>query len=135
MSRTWRNRRSLPKFLKIRDGSQYSAHDSEGNEYFFNSHSYIEITYRRYSGTVWQWGLKPEQTLFQIWQEAYFFNRKAPYQKRYIKKFRRPWYTKERKKWRKFYEAQYRAKVKNKLSQNLWDEFPICQKTSGWHSW
>lgn len=135
MSRTWRNRHAIPKGFRVRDGIPWAAYDSEGNEYYFDSYTHTEVKFRRFSPNLWTWGGPVNPTPFQGWQIAYFSTRKVPHTTRYIKKFRRSRYSKETKEWRKFCQGRYRARVRNKMSQDLWDEIPKEKKTCGWGSW
>jgi len=136
MSKTWRNRHAVPKGLKVRDGIGWAAFDSEGRQYYFDTRTHIDIVYRRPVVFNPYWGftiIKP--SIFERWKMEMFSNTKVAVEKRYVKKFRKSQYSKESKSWKKFDRRRRRAKERDLLKQNRWDDFEKEMGTCGWNTW
>lgn len=128
MSRTWRNRHAVPKGFKVRDGKGWCAYDSNNIEYAFDSYTHNHVYYRY---MYFQYDNDP----LSAWKKAYFWRKKVPCVRRYLKKFRKGYYSKELKEYRKLDYKRYRAKVKNLMRHERWEDIPRHTKTCGWNSW
>jgi len=53
----------------------------------------------------------------------------------YPPRFRRGWCCTERKSYRKAHYRQYRAKMKNLMRHGRWEDITPYRKTSGWLTW
>jgi hypothetical protein len=50
-------------------------------------------------------------------------------------KFRRGYYRRERKSFRKVHYREYRAKVRDRMAHEDWENIPRFRRTSGWLTW
>ena len=108
MSRTFRNRRSIPHGWVVRDDG-YPYHHSSPNEPF------LDIGPNQ---DGWGWG----------------GNRK-PRGRRYSPPYRRHWLGKETAFWRRYTHRAYRAKTRLLLKTERWDDIAPFRSTGGWLSW
>lgn len=53
----------------------------------------------------------------------------------YPPRFRSRIYSKERKQYRKAHYRQYRAKMKDRMRHERWDQIVPYRRTSGWLTW
>lgn len=109
MSRTYRNRHSVPKGWTVRD---------DGREYHESAPT-----------------RKAQREQLEEWrvQTGRSHARECP--NYYPPSYRTRWTRKELKKYRKAHYVRYRAQVKNRMAHEEWDRIPRFRRTGGWLTW
>ena len=164
MSRTYRNRKTVPKGLRVNDGC-ISAIDSDGVKYTsydgWKTSLTVEIDsdYRDQHNTTYFvgkhrfWGSYNFHT-FRWHHTSWYvgYHGFDPYEyfewdignidpidkitfHNYAPAWRRGYYSCERKDARKQHQREYRAKCKNLMRHGRYDDLPRFKKTGGWLSW
>lgn len=111
MARTFRNRKSVPKGLVVRD---------DGREYFPccpNREAQRE-SWKEYSK---HWVRSRLCPCHAQWQQG--------------PRYRRSYMRCEKKKYRKLYQREYRAKVKQRMLHEDYENIPRFRRTGGWLTW
>ena len=165
MSRTYRNRKTVPKGLRVHDG-RINALDADGDEYVMADDWSTELMIRlrkdyrslhnettKIDHHKW-WGVSYYHT-FSRWHDCWFVGSagfdlqnylewepgrtEGVYEEISIHRYAPQWrkrYTRKEKKWyRKQHQRQYRAKCKNLMRHGRYDDMPRFKKTGGWLTW
>jgi len=114
MARTYRNRGSVPAGYLVRDGG--FVHKL-GGEYptRLDRRKYNRAGLLRTVGSNWTCvGECPDED----WPV-----------------FRSRWMSKEKKVWRKMYQREFRAKAKDRMRHEDWENIPRFRRTGGWLTW
>lgn len=119
MTRTFRNRHTVPHGYEVRDDGHTYFRDG-----FRTKNAYVEA-YRRLSRDARERGLPwlVRYQLFKVVDDP----RPTP--------FRTHPTQKERKAERKADYRRYRAKIKTLMAHGLYDDIWSPRKTGGWNSW
>lgn len=134
MSRTYRNRHSVPKGLKVRDGDS-GVYDSHNNLYYLDTHNHTEVIVRYYWARTFSGYGSYHSNFLEKWKEKILKGTERIYVRRYIKAFRRSYYSKDSKEDRHFNYKRYRAMCRKLMSNQQWDDLHDSIKTSGWLTW
>lgn len=119
MARTYRNRHTVPHGFVVRDG---------GRVYYKNGYPSLTAErqeYEKFMREAREEGLSWFDR-YRIWQMEH--DPDPP-------EFRSNFLNKERKDVRKAHFRQYRAKIKNLIRQERFDDIWPYRKTSGWLTW
>lgn len=109
MARTFRNRNTVPHGFVVRDDSEL---------------------YRK--------GCCPTQHAYKVRNFRPPFDKCACHYDRWVctaPRFRRSFMRCEKKRYRKPYSRQYRAKVRDRMAHGDWEGIPRFRRTSGWLTW
>lgn len=128
MTRTFRNRKECPKWLKVRDGKRWAAYDQNNNEYYFDTHAHIVVRYSYHHNPLkWHPSLSYTGKISPL-EEFFYLNFKdAEYrvQTRYIKHFKGYKYSDRTSEGRHMIQKSFRREQNMLVAKEFWEKMPI----------
>lgn len=138
MSRTFRNRHSVPKGMKVRDGCGNVCYDSNGKRYWTNGdYTGANVSWRVWFPDVeWLWGHGDQILPYHLWKMALFGSRKMRHETWQVKRFGSGcgcW--KAATKYRYFAKKSYRCRSNMLVRGEEWEKLNSKGSSLTRHWW